>query len=135
MMSNISNSGKLFDPAFSAKNTVICFALTIALLFVASWIGVITSMHEAVLDLVVGAITYISVGICGFRAARHTGNRGLLSGAIAGLIYALLLYLVGSIAFGDFSFSSSSALAACISVLCGAFGGLVGINIRHKKRR
>ncbi len=135
MTNNISGSGKLFDLAFSAKNTAICFALTIVLLFAASWVGVITAMHEAVLSLAVSAITYLAIGVCGFRAARHTGNRGLLSGAIAGLIYVLLLYLVGSIAFGDFSFGSSSALTACISVLCGAIGGLVGINMRHKKRR
>ncbi len=134
-MNNMSNSGKVFDIAYSAKNTAICFALTIVLLFLASWIGVLTTMHEAVFNLIVSAITYISIGICGFRAARHTGNRGLLSGAIAGTIYVLLLILVGFIAFGEFGFDFSSALTACMCVLCGAIGGIVGINMRRKKRR
>ncbi len=135
MTNNITSSGKVLDLIFTAKNTAICYALTIALLFLVSWIGTIFAMHEAAFGLVVNTVTYISIGICGFRAARHTGNRGLISGMLAGFFYVILLYFIGSIAFGEFSFDSSSALAACISVLCGAIGGLVGINMRRKKRR
>lgn len=135
MTNNIANSGKVLDLIFTAKNTAICYALTIVLLFMVSWIGTVTAMHEAAFSLVVSIITYLCIGICGFRAARHTGSRGLVSGMIAGFIYVTLLYFIGCIAFGEFHFTSSSALTTVISILCGAIGGITGINVRRKKRR
>ncbi len=134
-MSKEITNGSVFDLGFTAKNTALGFALTIVLLFITSWIATIAAFSEETVSVIVGAITNICIAICGFRAARHSGVHGLLSGAVAGLIYVVLLYLAGSLAFGELGFSSSAALSVVISVLCGAIGGIIGINTHHKRRR
>lgn len=135
MAKDIINNNGIFDIGFTAKNTAFGFALTIAALFIASWIAVITTLSDAMVSLIVGFITNLCIAFCGFRAARHSGVHGLLSGAISGLVYVILLYFAGSIAFGELGFSYSAALSVIICVLSGAIGGIIGINTRHKRRR
>ncbi len=124
-----------FDIAFAAVNVALCYALTIALIFLASAVAVFCTLPEAAVSLIVSLITYVCIGICGFRAARHSGANGLLSGTVAGLIYVAVLYLVSSIAFGGLNLTLSAGLTALVCILCGAIGGIIGINTRHKKRR
>ena len=135
MANNIQTDGGMFDIIFGAKNIVICFLLTIVVLFVASWISVMVNLPEAAVALVVSIITYLCVGICGFRSARHSGSNGLLAGALAGLVYVIILYIIGCIAFAEISFSMSAVLTAVICIVCGAIGGIVGVNTKSKKRR
>ena len=127
-------SGSL-DIIYLLKNTAVGFVLTIVLLFLVSVLGVFASLPEAVTKLLVSAVAYTSIGICGCRAARHVHSGGLISGAISGLIYIIVLYLIGSIVNGSFSLSSTSLITALISILSGAVGGIIGVNIRYKKRR
>ncbi len=124
-----------FDVAFAAVNVLLCYALTVALIFAASAAAVVFALPEAAVSLIVSMITYICIGICGFRAARHNGANGLVTGALSGFIYVLLLYLAGSLAFGELSFTLSTGLNALVCVLCGAVGGVAGINLRRRKRR
>lgn len=135
MAKDIQTGGGMLDLIFGAKNILMCFLLTILVLFVASWISVMVNLPEAAVALVVSVITYLCVGICGFRSARHTGSNGLLAGALAGLVYVIILYVIGCIAFAEISFSTSAALTAVICVVCGAIGGIVGVNTKSKKRR
>lgn len=135
MAKDIQTGGGMLDLIFGAKNILMCFLLTILVLFVASWISVMVNLPEAAVALVVSVITYLCVGICGFRFARHTGSNGLLAGALAGLVYVIILYVIGCIAFAEISFSTSAALTAVICIVCGAIGGIVGVNTKSKKRR
>ena len=124
-----------FDLAFTAGNVALCYALTIALIFIASVAAVFCTLPEAAVSLIVSLITYICIGICGLRAARHSGANGLLSGALSGLIYVVLLYIAGCLAFGELNLTLSTAINVFTCILCGAVGGVIGINTRHKKRR
>lgn len=124
-----------FDIIFTLKNTAIGFVITIVLLFIASVLSVFATLPDAIVSLIVSAVTYLSIGMCGFRAARHSGRSGLLSGAISGIIYMIVLYLISALVFGDFAISYSTGIALLICMLCGAIGGIIGINIRSKRRR
>lgn len=135
MAKDMQTGGGAVNIVFGVKNILIGFALTIAILFIAAWIAVLTNLQEAAVSLVVGVVTYLCVGFCGFRAARKSGSNGLVSGAIAGAVYVVLLYFIGCIAFADFSFGMSVLLTAVICILCGAIGGVVGVNTRTKRRR
>ncbi len=128
-------SGGIFDIPFLLKNTAVCIALSVGLIFLASCAAVFFSLPDIAVAMVVGAISDICVGICGFKAARHFLKQGLLSGALTGIFYVLAVYLIGGIAFGNFGFSSSALLSAVIRVICGAIGGIVGVNSRRKKYR
>lgn len=124
-----------FDLIFAAKNIFLGFALTIALLFIAALISATVALPRAVTCLIVSVITYICIGVCGFRGAKKSGNRGILNGALYGLCYTVVLFLTGCLVKGGISFDSSSAVAAAICVASGAAGGILGVNTASKKRR
>lgn len=130
----VTNNG-IFDIPFLLKNTAICIALSVGLIFLASCGAVFLSLPDIAVAMVVGAVSDICVGICGFKAARHFSKQGLLSGALTGIFYVLAVYLIGGIAFGNFGISSSALLSAVIRIICGAIGGIIGVNSRRKKHR
>ena len=133
MLSKIKSENNWY--VFGAKNLLICLALTVLVLFLMSIIAVFANLQAAAVSLMVSIITYLCVGVCGFRGARKSGSNGLLMGAISGLSYGVVLYLIGAIAFGELSFNTSILLTLLICVLCGAVGGVMGVNMKSKKRR
>lgn len=135
MTKDTVGGNRFFDIAYLIKNTVLCYALTAALLFAASVAAAMTALPEASVGLIVSIITYICICLCGFRAAKHSGSGGLLSGALSGLIYIALLYFIGSLVFGELNFTYSTALTVLICIVCGAIGGIMGVNSHRKKRR
>lgn len=135
MAKDTVQKGSFFDIVFTLKNTAIGFALTVVLLFLLSIPATFAYLPEAVIEFIVAAITYLSVGFCGFRAARHLGRGGLVSGALSGLIYVALLTLIGIFVFGATGFSISSLLTIIFCIVSGAIGGIIGINVRIKRRR
>lgn len=124
-----------FDFMFAAKNIFLAFVLTIVLLFAAAWISAAVALPRAVTCLTVNVITYICIGICGFRGAKKSGNRGILNGALYGLCYTVILFLTGFLTKGSADLDSASAVTAAICIGCGAAGGILGVNSGTKKRR
>lgn len=117
------------------KNVVLCFSVTAVILFAVSCVAVGVNMPFDAVDLAVCVITYLCVVLCGFRSARRRGSNGLLTGALSGLLYALVLYIVSCVVSSKVFFGTSTALTFLICVLCGAIGGVVGINTNTKRRR
>ncbi len=130
-----AGGSRTFDAVFAVKNTGISFLATGILLF----LGAIAATYFAVSDMVVELLVIIITGICvlwcGFRAGRHTGRQGLLRGALAGLIYLGVLYLAGSLVTREISFQTTTALSMVIGVGCGAIGGMMGVNVKTKRKR
>ena len=81
----------------------------------------------------VTACAFSSVFLSSATAGRRQRQRGLLTGALIGAGYSVCLYATGFLAFGFPGFSKGllSTLALCI--LCGALGGIVGVNLKRKK--
>ncbi len=82
------------------------------------------------------------VTICAFSSvfAANVGTgikmrcKGLLSGLLSGSFYALCLYVTGFLAFGFPQFSKGLLSTLVLSVLCGVAGGIVGVNIKGKRK-
>ena len=125
----------LFDFSFTLKNTIICLLATVILLFISAILATYLAMSEPIVDALVAVVTGICVLWSGFRAARHIGRQGLLCGIIAGVIYMLLVYFIGSLVFGDLVFDATTALSMVIGIGCGAIGGMIGVNAKSKRRR
>ena len=135
MAKELSGEVRLFDPMYMLKNVVVSFVATAILLLVAAILVTYLSATESVIDAAVLVVTAFCVRWGGFRAARHLGKQGLLCGAISGLIYVAVLYLFGSLIFGELSFHSQTLLSMALSVGCGAIGGIVGVNTGKRRRR
>ncbi len=126
--------GSFFDVRYSLKNVCVSFLMTAILLFLSAIAVTYLSASEAVIDGLVLVITAVCVLWGGFRASRHLGRQGLLSGAVSGLVYMAMLYLIGSLIFGEISFSPQIGLSMLIGVGCGAIGGIVGVNTGRRRR-
>ena len=112
------------------KGVGISFAFTLICLTIFSALLTYTSLSESLIQPVVISVTGISILAGSFFATRKVGKNGIIKGIAVGLIYILLIYLASSIANGgNFALTIGSIIMILIGILCGAIGGIIGVNI------
>lgn len=112
------------------KGVGISFAFTLICLTIFSALLTYTSLSENLIQPVVISVTGISILAGSFFATRKVGKNGIIKGIAVGLIYILLIYLTSSIANGgNFALTIGSIIMILIGILCGAIGGIIGVNI------
>lgn len=102
--------------------------ITFAALLLLSLIITYTPLNEAYADTAVAVVTYVAIAAGGFFAAKGTSGRGWLTGILSALMYILVMWIVASVAKGSMQPGDNFAVNSLISLICGAFGGIVGIN-------
>lgn len=70
--------------------------------------------------------------ISGYLAARRIRERGMMVGALCGLIIFLMLMLASFMSKFDVGFVALIKLV--ISVVSGAIGGIIGVNAKFKRK-
>ena len=135
MRKNSESDKKPVDLTNIFKGLLICFVLSVVLIFAASCVATLTTMHQEAVNLTVGIITYFCVGLCGYITAGKSGSNGLLCGALLGFLYVTILFAAGSLILSRASFSVGVALTFVICTICGALGGIIGVNSKSKRRR
>lgn len=118
-------------PRYLLKGLITSLIITFAALLLLSVIITYTPLNEAFADTAVAVITYIAIAAGGFSAAKGTRGRGWLTGIISALLYILIMWITSSAVRGNMHIDGGSAVNMLISLLSGAFGGIVGINIRN----
>lgn len=103
--------------------TLICLTIFSALL-------TYTSLSESLIQPVVISVTGISILAGSFFATRKVGKNGIIKGIAVGLIYIFFIYLTSSLVNGgNFALTIGSIIMILIGILCGAIGGIIGVNI------
>lgn len=64
-------------------------------------------------------------------AARAFGAKGMLVGAVSGLLLFLILYVVGA-AMHRIDTGTLALVKLILSILCGCIGGIAGVNTRRR---
>ncbi len=121
-------------PGFLKAVLTAC-AFTLVVFFVCALLLTYTGLPEGAIPFIVIMTLVLSVLIAGIVNAGAAGRYGYLYGGLAGLLYVLLLYLVSLLIAGSFHFSSYILILLVIGLLGGAAGGIVGINLKGKRRR
>ena len=112
------------------KGVGISFAFTLICLTIFSALLTYTSLSENLIQPVVISVTGISILAGSFFATRKVGKNGILKGITVGLIYIILIYFISSIVNnGNFSFNLGSIIMILAGIICGAIGGIIGVNI------
>jgi len=84
-----------------------------------------TQLHNSTL------IVHGFAALCGgFAAGRRSERRGWYSGVMLGVIYTLIIILVSFLA-SNIALSGRSAMLLGTALLAGAFGGMIGVNLRR----
>lgn len=106
------------------------FLLSIILLFVLSLLLSFTDLQENVIESAIIGISSFCVMLGGLILSRKIKSKGILIGSIQGIFYMLILYLFSSIINMNFSLTLKSLEMIGIGVICGAIGGIVGVNLK-----
>ena len=117
------------------KSVTVSYGVALILLSVFAFVLTYSPMPDSAVMPAVTVVTIVSVTLCGIWCARGQDRLGYLFGGIGGLVYVILLVMFATLILNDYSFSTSFLTLLALGVLCGAFGGMIGINIRNKNKR
>lgn len=112
------------------KGVIISIVFTLFFLFVFSILLTYTSISEAFITPVIIIITAISIFIGSSIGNIKMKKNGLLNGALIGGVYLLSIYLLSGIINQNFSLTTQSIIIIVAGMICGMFGGIIGVNKR-----
>ncbi len=112
------------------KGSAFAVVLTLILLLIYSAFLTYTKLNESTMPVFIIGITAISILIGSLMSSVNIRKNGIVNGALVGLIYIVVIYLVSSIATKTFSLNMYSIIMIIISTVAGAIGGIIGVNKR-----
>lgn len=111
------------------RESIISFILSIILIFVLSIIISKTSISETIIVPGIITISSVSIMIGGIRISKIKKQKGIINGALLGIIYIVGMYLLSSIILKDFSLNLKSFIMIFSGMLAGILGGIIGVNL------
>ena len=112
------------------KGVGISIIFTFICLTVFSVLLTYTNLTESLIQPVVISVTGISIFVGSFFTTRKMKKNGIIKGIAVGLLYIILIYLISSVVNNaNFKLSIGSIVMMVIGILCGAIGGIIGINV------
>lgn len=106
----------------------IAFAITCIVLIAYGILLTYTSLSEESLPMVSLICTAVSAAAAGYDWAACMKKKGLLWGALAGVVYGVGLYLITSLAADSFALELSGIMTLIVAAAAGAIGGILGVN-------
>ncbi|MCF6092753.1 TIGR04086 family membrane protein [Microaerobacter geothermalis] len=89
----------------------------------------LTSVREASIPYFTYGINTLALLIGGFIAGKRSQQRGWYSGGLTGLMYGIVILLIGFLAF-DAIISWIFLAYILVSFVLGAIGGILGVNMK-----
>ena len=94
-----------------------------------------TSVNDSIMGKVIVGISAFAIAVGGFLASRKLSMKGILCGALQGILYMIILYVISSIANGSFSLRLEGIIMILVGVIAGGVGGIIGANLKWKNRQ
>lgn len=110
------------------KGVIISIVFTLIFLFIFSIILTYTTISESFITPTIIVITAISIFIGSSIGNIKMKKNGLFNGALIGGIYLLSIYLLSGIINQNFSLNTQSIIIIISGMICGMFGGIIGVN-------
>lgn len=120
-----TNGAKLaVSSAIGAGIGALCAA---AIIFAMAAVLAIGNIPAALIMPLAAAALALGGFAAGIAAAKMNKSRGIVCGAVAGIILFLIVWVSGSM-IGEGAFGAVTAIKAGIIILAAAFGGIIGVN-------
>lgn len=133
---NHETTGGICGILYIIKGIAFSFIISLLLILAASALLKAFSPRDTSVFAASLVINFLSTLFSGFYMSRHALKSGLLNGALAGILYFLIIFLTGSVISGGVRFSAAAAAALGTAFAGGAIGGIFGINsIKPQRRR
>lgn len=117
------------------KAVAVSYIISLVLLLPTTLLAVLQAFSDKGIYIAANIITAFGTAVAGFIVGRRVGGKGIFFGACSGIIYTLFLCVVGNIIAETGAVGTSCLTAAVIGILCGAVGGIAGINTQSNKHR
>lgn len=114
------------------KGSILSIILTIICLLVFSLILAYTNIPEKTMIPVITAVTAISILAGSIISVSKIEKKGIINGTLVGLIYILTIYIISSIAKGNFEITINSIILIASAIIAGMLGGIIGVNIKNR---
>lgn len=125
---NIKEKSKFIDVL---KGSITAIVITLISLVIFSMVLANTNINENTIIPVIIVVTAISILIGSIISVSKISKKGLLNGALVGLIYIAIIYLLSSMVNGNFSFDFNSLIIIISAIIAGMFGGIIGVNLKR----
>lgn len=112
------------------KGSIIALILTIIMLTIYAAILSYTNVSEDSMTLVILVIAGLSIIIGSSITNIKLKRKGIINGALIGLIYILIIYILSSVITGVFNLNSNSIIMIIVSIVTGMIGGIIGVNMK-----
>lgn len=112
------------------KGTIFAYFITLLVFMVYGVLITYTDITEKNMQIVVMLTTVISVLISGFLSAKGINSKGLLLGALAGIVYFVILLMVAFCVLPTIQFNPKLIMLLILSICSGGVGGIIGINLK-----
>ncbi len=128
MFSNNNSNEKSINNIIIFKGVIIgIFILLIITVIMAMFSGFLFRMSSVNLNSILLVINFFILSFVGFYVARNVEKNGWLNGGLAGLVYMVLLILIGTLSM---PISILNILTmALLGLIIGSIGGIIGINL------
>ena len=110
------------------KGVIISILFTLIFLLIFSVILTYTTISESFISPTIIVVTAISIFIGSSIGNIKMKKNGLFNGALVGGIYLMSIYLISGIINQNFSLSTGSTIIIISGMICGMFGGIIGVN-------
>lgn len=104
--------------------------LAVYFILTAAFVAVMwfTSISEAWMTYAAGICLGAGCFASGFKMGGSVHKKGLVLGLAAGVLMSLILWLAAELILGINALDSPSFVKIGSGVICGAFGGIIGVN-------
>mgnify|MGYP004542491209 FL=1 len=114
------------------KSLILSILLTFIALLLLSAVLNFTDVSENIISPSIIVISSVCIMIGSFIVSKKIKEKGILNGAILGILYMFVLYIISTIANGSFALNVSSLAMIGIGIIAGIFGGILGVNLNNK---
>lgn len=108
--------------------TACIFALCILILM--SVIITYSGVSELIMPMVASITIIISSLVGGMHIGSKAKRKGWLNGSLVGLIYIILMMMIGSLIAEEFVMGMNLLYKVLMGVIAGGIGGIVGVNLK-----
>ena len=113
------------------KGILVSYILTLIVFFVFALLITYTEVSEKHLYTVIRVTTAVVCILCGLITAGSAKKGGLLWGIFAGIIYVVIMCVIGFVLIPQYSITSKFSVSLIVAVAGGGLGGVIGINLNR----
>ena len=111
------------------KGSGLAIIISLVLLLIYATLLTTTDISETTMTPVVITISGISILIGSSISSLKIKKQGMLNGALVGMIYMLIIYLLSSILLEGFTIDVKSIMMIGVGIIAGMIGGIIGVNL------